>query len=142
MEFKVWNQKTGKQDHQLTRYLVIVLLCALLVFFTIKLSALSQYLLKFNQNGNLMAQRAWSYLIKASLYSIHIVINFSILLAITKSLRYSFIMATSAFLILALKVMLILFNKNVNMPMQLPSYIDVILLFFIAGYMVNSKTHK
>lgn len=87
-----------------------------------------------------MAGVLWTGLVKFMFYTSHILINFLIFFFISMRLRYAFIMLAATLLILSVKVTLWIVSKGtITMPMQLPLYIDVILIFSLAGYFIAKR---
>ena len=142
MEFKIWNIKA--RVYPLIRYLAIVILPVLLVFYILKFNEFNEYLVKLNP-GHVISVQLWILITKFFSYCLHIVINFCILLVITKRLKYSLWLVYVSFIFLGIGALLVFINNS--MGMQLPASVIavfvkmnksfILLVLFIAGHFVR-----
>jgi hypothetical protein len=140
MELKVRSKKEVKAGG-LTRRILTISMFILLVVFIVSQSRLQLFLIQLNLEIVFLKHWIWETAVKLSLYSIHIALAFFSLLLLTHRLNYSLLMLVATILILLLKTVIIKTgNLNMEMPLQLPLYIDTILVFFIAGHFIARNT--
>jgi hypothetical protein len=136
MEFKIRSKKEVKSGG-LTHRILTISMFILLVGFIVSQSRIQLFLIQLNGENVFLKYQIWETAVKLSLYSIHILLAFVSLLLLTQRLKYSLLMLVITISILLLKTVIIKTgSQNMEMPMQLPLYIDTILVFFIAGHFV------
>jgi hypothetical protein len=137
MEYKIW-EKSGKRN--VVRYFIIGMLIFFWLIMAIKSNQWIHYLLMTNFTNHFIADNLWTGMMKFLFYAVHILINFLIFLFISGRMRYAMIMLVATVLILLIKeVSLIASKGTIMMPMQLPLYVDVVLIFSLAGYFISKK---
>ncbi|MFN8206640.1 MAG: hypothetical protein U0T82_04440 [Bacteroidales bacterium] len=137
MEFRTRDKEGGKTSGLIHKIPVIIVFI-LLVCFIVSQSWLQTFFIQLNRENILLNEKIWPYIIKSVLYFIHISLAFAFLFLVTQRMRYSLLMVAATVLILLVKT--IIFRSediSMEMPMQLPLYIDTILVFFIAGYFLT-----
>ncbi len=144
MEFQIWH-KTGKYK-KLIRYSVITCLIILLVFYTIYFESFNRYLTGINTEPVLPVPY-WIILTKFLSYSLNILINFCILLAVSNRFHYSLTMACTSFVILFAGALLLLLRNKTSLPVSLATIAlfvkinksFVLLVIFLAGHFASKQ---
>jgi hypothetical protein len=145
MEFKIWNIKDPV--YRLIRYLAIVILPVLLVFYILTFKEFNEYLVKLNP-GHAIPVQFWVLATKFFSYCLHIAINFCILLAITNRLHYSLWLVYVSFTFLVIGALLIFLSHAMGLTLSVSvvtlfvkmNKSFILLVLFIAGHFVR-KVH-
>jgi hypothetical protein len=146
MEFAVWS-KNRKAIGEIAHYAIVALLVGFMFLFTTKFKSINQFLLSVNGQGLYLPIVWWSIMAKFIMYCVHILLNFSILYAFTKNLRFSLIMVYVATAILATGMLLVAFRDflGVNIPLSLIAFFvkldktPILLVLFVAAHIVKKK---
>jgi amino acid permease len=146
MEFAVWS-KNRKTIGKIAHYAIVALLVGFMFLFTTKFKSINQYLLSVNGNGLFLPIVWWSILAKFIMYCVHIMLNFSILYAFTRNLRFSLVMVYVAIAILSIGMLLVAFRDflGVNIPLPLVTFFvkldktPILLVLFVAAHIVKKK---
>ena len=146
MEHKVWNKT---KIYLIIRYLAIIVLPFLLAFYIFKFKEFNEYLISLNP-WHIVPANYWVLFTKFLSYCLHIGINFCILYAVSRQLRYSLWLVYVSFALLLLGALTLLFGYAFDI--QLPAAIIIIfvkankslvlLVLFIAGYFVKRAYGK
>lgn len=144
MEFKVWHQNTT--FYRIIRYLAIVLLPVLLVFYVIKYQEFNDYLIR-HYPGHLIPRELWVLLTKFFSYCLHIAINFCLLLAITQRMRYSLWLVYVSFAFLGFGAVLVLLSHLLGFTLSVVvegtlvklNKSLILLVLFVAGHFVRKS---
>jgi hypothetical protein len=145
MEFKIWSNLARKNSKPI-RATIVIILVLLLVFYTFQFDSFNGYLVNVHPDA-FIPLSWWIPFTKFLSYSLHILINFCILLVVTNRIRYSLKMACTAFAILFAGALLVLIKEKTGLRIPL-SIITlfvkfnksfVLLVIFIAGSFVLVK---
>jgi hypothetical protein len=148
MGIKIRN-KTNAHIYRLIWYAAIVILPVILVFYILRFKSFNNYLVSLNP-GYLIPLPVWLYLTKFFSYCLQIIINFCILLVITKNIHYSVRMVYVAFFLLLLGALLVGFKEYCGFPVPLSLitfFVKInksflLLVLFIAGYFTIREMPK
>jgi hypothetical protein len=146
MEFEI-RGKNRQAARKIVRYLTIVFMVLLMMFFITKFKNINQFLLDISRNNELMPIKWWAVLVKFLLYGMHILLNFGILLAITKRLSYSLNLIYIAVFVLIIGMVLVFARDviGVDVPITLLTLFvkinksPILLVFFVAGHIVRER---
>lgn len=147
MELKIRNQTS--KNYKLIRIVSLVVLPILLIIHTFYFHKFSDYLLSKHQLAPFIPIWLWDAGVKFIIYTIQIAINFCILLAFTKQLRYSLLMVYFAYTILITGLIFVVLKEAFHIPVAftiISFFVKInkgflLLVLFIAGHLVYKSSN-